>query len=157
MREFIRTGVTAAGVAAALVLTGCSSGDDGAAADKSSTPPPSAAPSISAAPGASSAAEVAKDIQGSWAGLTDGKSVALVVQSGKAALVAEQHVCQGSVQDMGQPMLSMTCTDGNTDRAMGTITSHDGKTLVISWGTKKDTLKKTEAPGKGLPTAIPSL
>jgi hypothetical protein len=151
------TGVAVAGLTAALLLTGCggsgggSSGTDKAASgDKSDSAAatPAATSGGSATPGAPDAdlAQAAKRLEGAWAGLTDGKSVTLLVKEGKAALVADQHVCSGSLQDMGQPMLSLTCADGNTERTMGTIRSNDGKTLLLSWGAgKKDRLMKADA------------
>lgn len=154
-----------AGIAAALLLSGCggsSSTDKADKADKagkggSATATPGAASAGPAAPGAD-VAEAAKRLEGAWAGLTDGRSVTLLVKEGQAVLVADQHVCSGSLQDMGQPMLALTCTDGNTDRTMGTIRSNDGKKLVISWGSKKDSLMKADAESvpSGLPSGVPS-
>ena len=120
------TGVTAAAIAAVIALTGCSSDsgtgstestNHGGAAAPSSGPAGGSAP-VSGAPGA---ADTAKRIEGTWAGLTSGRTVALSVKNGKAALLADKHVCQGSVEFMGEPMLAMTCADGSTDRVMGAI------------------------------------
>ncbi|MFJ4922298.1 hypothetical protein [Streptomyces sp. NPDC088725] len=171
MRKPVKASVAAAGLAAALALTGCGGGDSGndgadkagssAAADTSPGTAADATPSAGApASGSGPVSETAeaKRIEGAWKGLTDGGTVALSVLEGKAVLIADQHVCSGSVQDMGEPMLVLTCSDGNTDRAMGAIESNDGKTLVLSWGAKKDTLKKADPaklPG-GLPTNFPS-
>jgi hypothetical protein len=155
------TGVTAAVIAVAIALTGCGdvsgtgsaeSTNRGGAATPSSSPAGGSAP-VSGLPGA---ADTAKRIEGTWAGLTAGKTVALSVKNGKAALVADEHVCQGSVEFMGEAMLAMTCADGSTDRVMGAIESTDGTHLVISWGaTIKDSLTKTDA-GK-LPSSLPKL
>ncbi|MDX3850946.1 hypothetical protein [Streptomyces sp. AK02-01A] len=159
MRRLVRTSVIAAGLVAALALTGCGAGDSGAdpAEDRSGTA--ASGPTGSGAPDSGGDA-ASGGIDGTWAALTDGKAVALSVKAGKVALVADQHVCQGSVEDMGEPMLSLKCPDGNSDRTMGAIESNDGKTLVISWGSgKKDTLTKTvdgKLPG-GPPTSVPSL
>ncbi|MEU3186431.1 hypothetical protein ABZ707_19815 [Streptomyces sp. NPDC006923] len=163
MRRLVRTTVTAAGLVAALALTGCGAGDSGDGSGKAPGGDAASGGATTGAPdsGAGSGGDAASGaIDGTWAALTDGKAVALSVKDGKVALVADQHVCQGSVEDMGEPMLSLTCADGNADRAMGTIESNDGKTLVISWGSgRKDTLTKTvdgKLPG-GLPTSVPSL
>jgi hypothetical protein len=161
VHKFAGTGAAVVGLAAALLLTGCGgSGDSGSSANKADKPAqgdsaaatPSAASAGPAAPSAD-LTRAAKGLEGAWAGLTDGKSVTLLVKEGKAALVADQHVCSGSLQDMGQPMLALTCADGNTDRTMGTIQSNDGKKLVLSWGSRKDTLMKADAADA--PSALP--
>ncbi|MFC8831134.1 hypothetical protein ACFT9I_38025 [Streptomyces sp. NPDC057137] len=161
MHQLVRSGVAAAGLVVALTLTGCGgsdSGDDSGKDKGTSTPAPSepAGGTDEATPDAGSTAD---SLEGSWAGMTEGKAVALSVKEGKAALIADEHICQGDVQDMGgEPMLSLKCADGNTDRTMGSIDSNDGKTLALSWqGGTKDSLTKTD-PGKlpeGLPTDIP--
>ncbi|MEV4973514.1 hypothetical protein [Streptomyces scopuliridis] len=166
MQKLVRTSTAAAGLVAALalVLTGCG-GDSGDSAkdegkDESGTTASSGAGGAGTGltPESGSGADAAS-VEGTWAGLSDGKTVALSVKSGKVALVADQHVCQGAVEDMGEPMFSLKCADGNTDRTMGTIESNDGKTLVISWGKGvKDTLAKA-ADGKmpdGLPSELPT-
>ncbi|MYZ36909.1 hypothetical protein [Streptomyces sp. MnatMP-M17] len=169
MQKLLRTSVATAGLvtALALALTGCggdSGGDSGK--DKGGADAPSASadgsgsgPDAGASASTGSGGDGASAVEGSWAGLTDGKAVALSVKAGKVALVADSHVCQGSVEDMGEPMLSLTCADGNTDRTMGSIKSNDGKTLVIAWDKgKKDTLAKTETgtPPEGLPEDLPT-
>ncbi|MFD8967988.1 hypothetical protein ACFV0C_23845 [Streptomyces sp. NPDC059568] len=171
MQKLLRTSAATAGLvtALALALTGCggdSGGDSGkdkggadapsASADGSGSGPDAGA---SASAGSGSGGDGASAVEGTWAGLTDGKAVALSVKAGKVALVADSHVCQGSVEDMGEPMLSLTCADGNTDRTMGSIESNNGKTLVIAWDKgKKDTLAKTETGTlpEGLPEDLPT-
>jgi hypothetical protein len=161
MYTFMRAGMVAAGLAAALVLTGCGNGGNAGNGDDKSGAARTAPPGGAAAPGPASSSpsgpggQAGSGFEGTWSGLTDGRTVALSVRNGRAALVADQHVCQGSVQDMGVPMLTLTCTDGNTERSMGAIESNDGTTLVISWGSKKDSL--TKAAAGDLPTSIPTL
>ncbi|WP_326614716.1 hypothetical protein OG949_16730 [Streptomyces scopuliridis] len=158
MQKLVRTSTAAAGLVAALALalTGCG-GDSG---DPAKDEGGATAPSGTGGEGSGSTADSgsgadAASVEGTWAGLSDGKTVALSVKSGKVALVADQHVCQGAVEDMGEPMFSLKCADGNTDRTMGTIESNDGKTLVISWGKGvKDTLTKA-GDGK-LPSELPT-
>ncbi|MEV7090903.1 hypothetical protein AB0O07_34445 [Streptomyces sp. NPDC093085] len=154
MHKFVRTGAAAAGLAVALTLTltGCgSSGDD--SDNSTGKPAPTPTDSAPASAGSDSGADAAS-VEGTWAGVTDGKSVAVAVASGQVAVVAGEHVCQGTIEDMGKPMFSVKCGDGDTERTMGSIESNDGKTLVISWsGGTKDTLKKTAA---GLPTNLPT-
>lgn len=162
MHRLVRSGVAAAGLVVALALSGCGGGDSGddSGKDKGASAP---APSESDAGADESAPETgatADSLEGTWAGMTQGKAIALSVKEGKAALIADEHICQGEVEDMGgEPMLSLKCADGNTDRTMGSIDSNDGKTLVLSWeGGTKDSLAKTD-PGKlpeGLPTGVPA-
>lgn len=158
MYKLVRTGtVVATGLLAALALAGCSSDSGKEDADKgsgtSATPAPAGSASDGAGSGASEDAGGAKALEGAWAGQTGGKAVVLSVASGKAVIVADSHVCTGTVKDMGKPMLALTCADGNTDRTMGAIESNDGKTVVVSWdGGAKDTLAKTDAASlEGLP------
>ncbi|WP_066946566.1 hypothetical protein [Streptomyces lushanensis] len=168
MQKLLRPSLAAAGLvtALALALTGCGGGSgDGvdSGKDKGGADAPSASADGSGSDAGASAdtgsgGAGASAVEGSWAGLTDGKAVALSVKGGKVALVADSHVCQGSVEDMGEPMLSLTCADGNTDRTMGSIESNDGKTLVIAWDKgKKDKLAKTGtgALPEGLPEDLP--
>ncbi|WP_329034739.1 hypothetical protein OIE71_19205 [Streptomyces sp. NBC_01725] len=162
MRKIVRTSVVAAGVVVALTLTGCGGGDSGDDSAKDKGARTSAPGEPDAGGGESTPADEASadSLEGTWAGTTEGKAVALSVKEGKAALIADEHICQGDVEEMGgEPMLSLKCADGNTERTMGSIDSNDGKTLVLSWeGGAKDSLAKTE-PGKlpgGLPTDIPA-
>ncbi|MCL7380929.1 hypothetical protein [Streptomyces sp. 35G-GA-8] len=165
MRKLVRTSAATTGlvVALALALTGCggNGGDDSAKGEGGATTPSATGGegSGSTADSGSGADAAAAGVEGTWAGLSDGKTVALSVKSGKVALVADKHVCQGAVEDMGEPMFSLKCADGDTDRTMGTIESNDGKTLVISWGKGvRDTLAKA-GDGKlpdGLPSDLPT-
>lgn len=161
MHKIMRTSVAAAGLVVALTLTGCGgsdSGDDSSSKDKGSSTPAPSEPDTGDGESTPADGASAGGLEGTWAGTTGGKAVALSVKEGKAALIADEHICQGDIEDMGgEPMLSLKCADGNTDRTMGSIDSNDGKTLVLSWeGGAKDRLAKTE-PGKlpgGLPTDI---
>ncbi|MCI3224434.1 hypothetical protein [Streptomyces sp. NP-1717] len=161
MHKIVRTSVAAAGLVVALALTGCGGSDSGddSGKDKGTSAPATSEPDAGSDESAPADGASADSLEGTWAGMTEGKAVALSVKEGKAALIADEHVCQGDVEEMGgEPMLSLKCADGNTDRTMGSIDSNDGKTLVLSWeGGAKDSLTKTEA-GKlpeGLPTDIP--
>ncbi|MER6116967.1 hypothetical protein [Streptomyces sp. NPDC001743] len=158
MYKLVRTGTAVAtGLLAALALTGCTSDSGKDDADKGSgttaTPAPGGSAGDGTGSGASDDAGNTKALEGAWAGQTDGKAVVLSVASGKAVVVADSHVCTGTVKDMGKPMLALKCADGNTDRTMGAIESNDGKTVVVSWdGGAKDTLAKTDADSlEGLP------
>jgi hypothetical protein len=148
--------VASAGLVAALALTGCGSdeSDDAGEDGKDTT---SSAPSETGSGG--DGGTKAESVEGTWAGLTDGKPVALSITGETAAVLADGHACTGEVADHGKPMLSLKCADGNTERTMGSIESNDGTTMVVSWDAgKKDTLTKTD-PGKipeGLPTGLPT-
>ncbi|WP_250305484.1 hypothetical protein [Streptomyces sp. A 4/2] len=146
MNRFVRTsGAALAGLATVLVISGCSSSNDKSsdASDSQKTAAPAPSASSGGAGSGDSGAKSA-EFEGSWLATTDGKSTALVIQ-GKQAAIAGQHVCTGTVADMGKPMLSLTCPDGNTDRTMGSIESADGRTMTVSWDAGlKDTFKKTD-------------
>ncbi|THA36641.1 hypothetical protein E6R18_01215 [Streptomyces sp. A1277] len=153
MYKIARTGaVLATGLLTALVLTGCGSdgdesdaGKDSGAAATPSAGGDSASPSGADGEGGDSAGG-AKALEGAWAGQTDGKAVVLSVASGKAVVVADSHVCSGTVTDLGKPMLELKCADGDTARTMGAVESNDGKTVVISWDAgARDKLAKTDA------------
>ncbi|MFD3521830.1 hypothetical protein [Streptomyces sp. NPDC058653] len=160
MHKIVRSSVATAGLVVALTLTGCGDSDSGddSAKDKGSSAPATSEPAATPDESTPATSDTAGGLEGTWAGMTDGKAVALSVKEGQVALIAGEHICQGDVQDMGgEPMLSLKCADGNTDRTMGSIDSNDGKKLVLSWeGGTKDSLAKTE-PGElpeGLPTDI---
>ncbi|WJV47087.1 hypothetical protein [Streptomyces flavofungini] len=154
-------GAAVASVAAALVLTGCSSdGDDKADGDKGKDK--GASDSASKTPGDSGSDSGAdgedvsgEDLEGSWVATTGGKPVALVISKSRATLVGE-HVCNGFAAVGGERTVKLKCADGDMDRTKGTIDSVDGKTLKITWeGFGKDEFLRTKG-GKlpeGLPTA----
>ncbi|MFD6278209.1 hypothetical protein ACFWFI_21985 [Streptomyces sp. NPDC060209] len=149
--------LAAAGLAAALSLTACGSDDPAAdqAPDTGSTSGPATPPSAGGEDGGTGGADAAA-LAGTWTGTSDGLPVALSVTSGKVALSAGQHICQGEVKDMGSVMLALKCLDGNTDRTMGSIESNDGKKLVVSWNAgAEDTLTRTDAAE--LPTGLPEV
>ncbi|WP_328329671.1 MULTISPECIES: hypothetical protein [unclassified Streptomyces] len=155
MNRFVRTaGIAATGLAAALVISGCSSSDSKSsdASKDQGKGSNTAAPASSGGSGSDGAGAKAADIEGSWLAMTGGKSTALVIQ-GKQAAIAGQHVCTGVVAAMGKQMLTLKCPDGNNDRTMGTIESADGKTMTVSWEAGiKDTFKKTD--GAKLPDGL---
>ncbi|ARX85368.1 MULTISPECIES: hypothetical protein [Streptomyces] len=156
-------GAAVAALAAALVLTGCSSdGDDKADGDKGKDK--GASDSASKSPGGSGsddgsdsdgAGASGKDLEGSWVATTGGKPVALVITKNRATLVGE-HVCNGFAAVGGDQTIKLKCADGDMDRTKGRIDSVDGETLKVTWeGFGKDEFLRTKG-GKlpeGLPTA----
>lgn len=152
-------GAAVASLAAALVLTGCSSdGDDKGDGDKDKGASDSAAKTPGGSDddsGSDGAGASGKDLEGSWVATTGGKPVALVITDNRATLVGE-HVCNGFAAVGGDQTIKLKCADGDMDRTKGRIDSVDGKTLKITWeGFGKDEFLRTKG-GKlpeGLPTA----
>ncbi|MGW4391565.1 hypothetical protein [Streptomyces sp. NPDC004685] len=160
MLKRVRIGAAAAGVAAALVITGCSSdsGDGGDGGKAKETPQASASTGADTGGSGSGSGSGGKSgsLQGSWVTTSQGKSVALLISGKKVALVGE-HVCSGTAGDeMGMQMLTLKCADGNTDRNTGQVKSVDATTLKVSWGGfGDDTFRKTDN-GK-LPSGFPTM
>ncbi|MFG3364762.1 hypothetical protein ACGF0K_07280 [Streptomyces sp. NPDC048156] len=162
MLKRVRIGAAAAGVAAALVITGCSSdsGDGGDGGKSKETPQASDSASAGADTGGSGSGSgsggKSGSLQGSWVTTSQGKSVALLISGKKVALVGE-HVCSGTAGDeTGMRSLTLKCADGNTDRTTGQVKSVDATTLKVSWeGFGDDTFRKTDN-GK-LPSGFPTM
>ncbi|MET7528829.1 MULTISPECIES: hypothetical protein [Streptomyces] len=143
--------VTAAGVAAALALTGCGSGgdSDGAAPDKKPAATPAAGtPSASGAGGAAKAGS----LDGAWVSAANpGEIVILTVKSPVAIVIDGGKTCKGAVSGKD---LTLVCPSGGK-RTKGTVDSVDATSLKVTWeGAGTDTFQKSDA-GK-LPTALPS-
>ncbi|WP_433546371.1 hypothetical protein ACQPZG_15620 [Streptomyces sp. CA-294286] len=156
MHQHVRTAAGAAALAAALLLTGCSS--DG---DKGKAPQDSASPEASADAGAATTTPPAGDagagdVNGSWMATTNGKSVFLTVQDDAAGILGE-HMCTGRVVRQGAVTLDLKCPNGNTDRAKGTVTTGaDGKSLTVKWEGSGIEDRFTRGPAGGLPSGIPT-
>ncbi|MBA4863879.1 hypothetical protein H1V43_21465 [Streptomyces sp. PSKA54] len=163
----MRIAAAAAGVAATLVLTGCSSdGGDGGGADKSSDTSSSASASASASPdsgdgsgGGGGSGSSGGGLEGSWLATTDGKAVALVINGKQAGLFTSGGtVCHGTAgEQAGMQMIALTCTGGNDDRSEGMVGSVTDATLKVTWegGLGEEIYRRAEG-GKlpeGLPTA----
>ncbi|MEV8018905.1 hypothetical protein AB0O76_21710 [Streptomyces sp. NPDC086554] len=150
----VRIGAAAAGLVAALVLTGCSSdGDDGGSKgeDKGS------AGSSAGADGSDTPEEGsgAKDgsVEGSWVTTADGSPLALVIADKKATLLGEDVLCSGTAS---ADTIQLKCAKGDSGRTKGTVESVNGTSMSVEWeGSGTDQFTKTEG-GKlpeGLPTA----
>ncbi|GAA2625202.1 hypothetical protein GCM10010307_12080 [Streptomyces vastus] len=154
----------AAGLAAALVLTGCSGDSDGnTAGDEASSPQPSAAASSADAGGGSGGssgggAAEADGAEGSWVTSKEGKLVALMIDGAKVAMFSTGgSVCSGTTRETsGEQKITLQCTDGNKDRGQGVIDSVNSSTMKVTWeGFGEETYTRSE-DGKwpeGLPTA----
>jgi hypothetical protein len=150
----------AAGLTAALVLTGCSSDDSGSdSGGKSGTPSVSATESADTGGGSGETSGAKGKLEGSWLATTDGKAVALMITGKKAAIFSTGGaVCSGTAgAESGMQMLRLKCTDGSKDRTTGMVDSVSGTTLKITWsgGVGKETYTKSEGGG-GLPTGLPT-
>lgn len=148
-----RMRIAAAGLAGALVLSGCSDDDSSDDGSPSASATPSAAESADTGGGGGGTASPAGELEGNWLATTDGKAVALVVTGSQAGLFATGGtVCSGSAGDT----IRLKCSDGSKDRATGTVYSVDEDTLKIIWegGLGGETYRKAE--GATLPTGLPT-
>ncbi|MFD4477144.1 MULTISPECIES: hypothetical protein [unclassified Streptomyces] len=156
----VRIGTAAAGLVAALVLTGCSSDggdggdegkDKGSAGSSAGTPDEGGADS-DADSGADSGAEDGSS-EGSWVATADGNPLALVIAGKQATLLGENVLCSGTA---GAETIRLKCAKGDSDRTEGTVESVNGTSMTVSWqGAGKDQFTRTKG-GKlpdGLPTA----
>lgn len=146
MNRLVRpTTFAVAGLAAAIVISGCSSGDGGSTATDRSTAADSPAESPATggdSSGGTSGAKAAAAV-GSWLATTDGKSTVMVIQGQKAVLMGAT-VCSGTIDDAAK--LTLRCPDGDNDRTTGSVESADSKTLKVSWSSGiKDNFKKTDS------------
>ncbi len=159
-RRQARFASVAAGLAAALVLTGCSGSDDGGGDEASSPQPqPSAAASSADAGGGSGGdAAEADGVEGSWVATKNGKLVALMFDGAKVALFSTAGSwCSGTAgETSGTQKIALKCNDGSKDRAEGVIDSVNSSTMKVTWeGSGEETYTRSE-DGKwpeGLPTA----
>uniref|UniRef100_A0AAU1ZZU9 Lipoprotein n=1 Tax=Streptomyces sp. NBC_00093 TaxID=2975649 RepID=A0AAU1ZZU9_9ACTN len=160
-REFVRR---AAGVAAVLVLAGCSGGGgsdagaaspgSGSAASSASSPSPSSSDSGSGSGGTTADSALV----GSWLTTSKGSAVALVVTGAKAGLFATGGmVCSGTAgKETGMQMIRLTCSDGNKDRAEGMVDSVDATSMKVTWESGLGTETYTKAEGGQLPSGLPT-
>jgi hypothetical protein len=154
----VRVAAAAAGLAAALVLTGCS-GDDGDSGAKESSAAPTPTDSAdSGGSGDSSGAET--ELEGNWLATTGGKPVALFVNGAEVAVFVGTSVCGGKVSDAANmQMISLKCQDGSDDRTEGMVDKVSAKSLTITWegGVGEETFQKAEGSmPSGLPTDLPT-
>ncbi|KAA0935980.1 hypothetical protein FGF04_17505 [Streptomyces apricus] len=162
----MRTAAVTAALAAALALTaGCSGdggsdGDDGTDASSGTSAPPTASADTGGSDGSdgSDGGTTAGDgLEGNWLATKDGKAVALVITGDEAGLFSTGgSVCSGSAgESSGTRTIALKCSDGNEDRAAGTVDSVDSTTLKVTWkGFGKETYTRSE--GGGLPSGLPT-
>ncbi|MEU2564089.1 hypothetical protein ABZ626_32890 [Streptomyces longispororuber] len=149
-------GATVAGLAAVLVLTGCSS-DDGDKGDEGGNDKGAASDSASKGPGSGESGAKGGSLEGSWMTQSKGKPVALVIRGGNASLASAGQVCSGTAEkEAGLRMIKLKCSDGSADRSEGRVESVDGTKLKVAWegfGTDEFTKAEGGRLPKGLPTA----
>ena len=154
-----RIAVAAAGLAAALALTGCSS-DSGNATDNGSSTPSAATSTADTGGGSGQASPsgATGKLAGSWLATTGGKAVALVITGKQAGLFATGGtVCSGTAgEEAGMQMIHLTCTDGSTDRKTGMVTSVDSTTMKVTWSGKLGAETYTKSEGGKLPSGLPT-
>ncbi|MEE1763502.1 hypothetical protein PUR53_31505 [Streptomyces sp. SP18BB07] len=159
-RRRLRVVAGVAGLAAALVLTGCSGGGDGDSAGKESSAAPSATKGSDSGGGSGDSSGAKTELQGNWLATTGGKPVALFVNGGEAAVFAGTSVCSGKVSDADDmQMISLKCQDGSDDRTEGMVDKVSAKSLTITWegGVGEETFRKAEGSmPSGLPTDLPT-
>ncbi|MFH9061682.1 hypothetical protein ACH4GM_10775 [Streptomyces coeruleorubidus] len=166
-RRRARVAAAAAGLAGVLVLSACS-GDGDSGDGSASSPAPSATASTGAGGDSGSGSDSgstsgsggsdAGGLQGSWLATTGGKAVALVITGKQAAIFATGgSVCTGTAgEESGTRMIRLKCTDGNKDRATGTVDSVSGKSLKVTWEGGLGAETYTKAEGGKLPTGLPT-
>lgn len=135
-------------VAAVLALSSCGSSDsDGkkqpAASTTVSAEGQQASPSTSAVPEptatmtapveSAATGDATQTVEGVWLAAQGSTKVQLVLGKGKAALTST-HLCGGGYTDQDGIGLTLTCMDGDTERASGHgVLASDGKTLTVQW------------------------
>jgi hypothetical protein len=146
----------AAGLVAALVLTGCSSdGDDGGGGKDEGKGGGSAGSGASDEGSDSGSGSGGKGggAEGSWLATADGNPLALVIAGKQATLLGENVLCSGTAAGES---IQLKCAKGDSDRTKGTVDSVNGSSMTISWqGAGKEQFTRTKG-GKlpeGLPTA----
>lgn len=177
MRTYVRSvrvGAAVAGLAAALVLAGCSSdGDGGADADGGGGKKDRGAAGSSGAEGSGgsegsdgsegsgsadegSSGGSGGSLEGTWIATADGRPLALAVTGKTATLLGEDVLCNGTAGGKaGSRTITLKCPTGNSDRTTGRVVSVDDKALKVSWeGAGQDEFLKTK--GGKLPEGLPT-
>jgi hypothetical protein len=147
-------------LAAALALTGCSSGDDSSApsASPSATATDSAGTDGAGTGGGSGKTSSGGKLQGSWLTTAGGKAVVLMINGKQAGLFATGGtMCSGtSSEKASMRMIRLTCPDGSKSRAVGMVDSVSGTTLKVTWEGDLGTETYTKSEGGKLPTRVPT-
>ncbi|MEU6097527.1 hypothetical protein [Streptomyces sp. NPDC047079] len=155
-RRQARVSFTCAGLAAALLLTGCSGGSGDGNSGGGGSPTPSAAGSASDTGGSPSAK--AGEMEGSWLATTGGQAVALVITGKQAGLFATGGtVCSGTAgEEAKMQMIHLKCTDGSKNRRTGMVDSVNSTSMKVTWEGGIGTETYTKAEGGKLPSGLPT-
>ncbi|MFF7281600.1 hypothetical protein [Streptomyces griseorubiginosus] len=150
-----RAGFAAAGLVGVLVLTACSGGGDSEDESSSSaSPTPSASASGDGGGAGGTSSSASGKVAGSWLTTAGGKAVVLVVNGDQAALFATGgSVCSGTAS---AETIRLKCTDGNKDRAVGTVESVSKTALKVRWQGSLGTESFMKAEGGKLPSDFPT-
>ncbi|UNO41284.1 hypothetical protein [Streptomyces sp. MST-110588] len=150
--------------ATALLLSGCGGGDDGGTGGGTGGRDgnrSTAAPSNGTAtpvPGGGSGID-AKKLEGGW--VTEGTHASdglLILAIGRSrVLLTGKATCAGRLTtDTGPVTLDLTCKDGSTAYAKGTVKKLAGSTLEVTWASGRvSTFTKSPVPS-GIPTDLPT-
>ncbi|WAL96982.1 hypothetical protein [Streptomyces sp. Je 1-369] len=161
-----------AGLAAALVLSGCGSGGGGDGgggggtgggggkkngSSSGSSSGGSTDGSTDGSAGSGGSGSEGGSLEGSWIATSGGKPLVLAVTGKTVTLLGEDVLCNGTADGgAGSQTLTLKCPKGNGDRTAGRVESVNGKSMKVAWeGAGTDEFLKTEG-GKlpeGLPTA----
>ncbi|MFJ9667376.1 hypothetical protein ACIRPP_22650 [Streptomyces sp. NPDC101219] len=160
----MRLAAATGGLAAALLLTACSSdGDPDEDSGSDATPSVTATAGSGGGTGGSGGSGDASGapagaLEGSWLATTDGKAVILVVTGEQAGLfVTGGTVCSGTAREEdGTHTIALDCGNGNDDRAKGSVEPVDKSTLQVTWEGTLGTETYTKAEGGSLPTGLPT-
>ncbi|MFG2651584.1 hypothetical protein [Streptomyces sp. NPDC048436] len=148
----VRIGAAAAGLVAALVLTGCSSdGDDGGGGGKDEGSAGASTPGGDSDADAGSGGKGGSP-EGSWLATADGNPLALVIAGKQATLLGENVLCSGTAAGES---IQLKCAKGDSGRTKGTVDSVDKTSMTVSWqGAGKDEFTRTK--GGKLPEGLPT-
>lgn len=159
-RRRVRAAAAAVSLVGVLALTACSGGGG---SDDETSGSPSASATASADTGGTSGGTTAADgLQGSWLATTDGDAVALVVTGTEVGLFATGGaMCGGILEkesgaESGAQKIRLTCSDGNKDRAEGTVDSVGKTSLKVTWEGRLGTESFTRSKGGQLPSGLPT-
>ncbi|MET9364705.1 hypothetical protein ABZX93_27860 [Streptomyces sp. NPDC006632] len=150
-RHIPTAGLTAVGLAAALVLTGCGSGD------KRTDPASVATRAAASGSGGNGTATKGGVLRGVWTSDAD-KEVVLLFTSQHTVTLTGSHFCAGRFSEVaGTTMVKMiACGEGDKERSQGVLTFKNADALEVDWeGFTRETFRRTT--NGTLPTEAPSL
>lgn len=145
-----------AALAVVGLASGCGGGDGDGKAGASPAPGPSTSePAASTPPADGSGKSEPRSLDGGWTteALHADDGLLILSVAKQDVMLAGKTSCIGKAATDADPVtFSLTCKDGSTDFATGTVDSLEGTTLKVTWASgKTDTF--TRAPDiSNLPT-----